>query len=232
MTRGKWILATAAILAVVVAAGLGGLTRAYAGVSHLMGTTTTVHKLCVYVDRTDPPASYGDLSVVPQYGHRTCIVGQRGAAGDTSVVTWNKTVATPAVPSAKRFGSSAHFVDLATVGPFTVRGYCDGGEGVGAITTVVSAQDASSLAWDDSTHNRNFDNGNIYAVSEYAVGNVQSPALSTEYRNGEFTVSTGDQATAFTGWASNGVYIQGSEGPACSFIGHLVIEDAPAPAAG
>jgi hypothetical protein len=30
---------------------------------------------------------------------------------------------------------------------------------------------------------------------------------------------------AFTGFAANGVYIQGPEGPACSFIGHLVVEN-------
>ena len=223
--RGKWILATAVGLVLVVG-GFGGMTGAFAGVTHWMGKTTTVTRLCVYVDRTSPPDSYGDLSVVPKYGHKTCIVGKPGPAGNSTVITWNKTVATPSQPvGAKRFGLAAHYVDLATVGPFTVRGYCSAPDNVSAVTDVVSAQDGSSLAWDDSNWFTNFNNGDIRQASNFANGSTQNPSLVTEYQNGEFTATTGDQKTAFTGFASNGVYIQGAEGPACSFIGHLVIEN-------
>lgn len=226
--RGKWVLAAAAVLALVVG-GFGGLSKAFAGVGRWMGTTSTVTKMCVYVDRTDGGASYGDLSVLPKYNHRTCIVGKRGPAGASSIVTWNATVATPSSITSPRPGNSSHSVDLAKVGPFTVRGYCYSSEGVGAVTDVISAQDGSSFAWDDSVHPGNFNSGSDQHASNPAHGSTQSPGFATEYGNGEFSVSTADQKTAFTGWATNGVYIQGSQGPACSFIGHLVIETQPAP---
>ncbi len=226
--RGKWVLGAAAVLALVVVGGFGGLSKAFAGVGRWMGTTSNVTKLCVYVDRTDGGDSYGDLSLVPKYGHRTCIVGKRGPAGASSVVTWNTTIATPSVPVAPRPGSPRHSVDLAKVGPFTVRGYCDGGDGVRAITDVISAQDGSSFAWDDTVYAGDFNSNNDQPASNAAIGSTQSPAYTTEFGNGEFSASTGDQKTAFTGFAENGVYIQGPEGPACSFIGHLVIEN-PAP---
>ena len=163
--------------------------------------------------------------MIPKYGHQTCIVGKRGPAGNNTVITWNKTVATPSVIGAKRYGVAQHFVDLAKVGPFTVRGYCSSGEGVSATTDVLSAQDGSSFAWDDNVEAGNFNSGNDVVASNSANGSTNSPGFATEYQNGEFSVSTSDQKTAFTGFATNGVYIQGPEGPACSFIGHLVVEN-------
>ena len=224
--RGKWALAAGVVLALVVVGGIGGLTmRAFAGVAHGTAKATTVTRLCVYIDRSSIGDSYGDVTVTPKYGHKTCITGKRGPAGDSSVITWNRTVATPSQIGAKRYGVAAHFVDLATVGPFTVRGYCSApSTNVLATTDVRSAQDGSSLAWDDSSYPGSFNNGDDRQASNVANGTTQSPSFVTEYTNGEFSVSTSDQKTAFTGFATNGVYIQGPEGPACSFIGHLVVE--------
>jgi len=222
-------MAGGVVFVLVVVGGIGGLTmRAFAGVAHGTAKTKTVTRFCVFVDRTNHGDSNGDLSVDSKFGHKTCITGKpgkRGPAGNTSVITWNKTVATPAVIGAKRYGVTQHFVDLATVGPFTVRGYCSAGQGVFATTDVLSAQDGSSFAWDDSVYAGDFNNGNDQQASNAANGTPQSPGFATEYGNGEFSVSTSDQTTAFTGFATNGVYIQGADGPACSFIGHLVVED-------
>jgi hypothetical protein len=227
--RGRWALAAAAVLALVVVAGAGGLSvRALAGTTHTKVVTKNVTKFCVYVDRHNGGSSYGDVSVVPKYMNKTCIVGKRGPAGDSSVITWNKTVATaPAPPAAPRVGSGllANDVDLAKVGPFTVRGFCSNNGSVQAQTRVLSAQDGSSFAWDDSTYPADFNNGSNVQASNIATGLPQSPSFVTEYNNGEFSVSTPDQKMAFTGFASNGVYIQGATGPACSFIGHLVVEN-------
>jgi hypothetical protein len=226
--RGKWLLATAAMVVLVV--GLfGGFARAYAGVSHWMGKTTTATRFCVFIDRVDPPDSYGDLSVSPKYGNKTCIVGKRGAPGTTTVVPWNKTVATPVPIDAKHPVNPVHYVDLATVGPFTVRGYCDSANGVFAETDLISAQDGSSLAWSDNVWATDFNNGDSHRVSNVANGFSDAPSLVTEYNSGEFTATTGDQKTAITGFAGNGVYVQGPNGPACSFVGHLVIENPSAP---
>jgi hypothetical protein len=89
---------------------------------------------------------------------------------------------------------------------------------------VLSAQDGASFAWDDNSEPTDFDNGDNEQASNFANGSSQSPSFVTEYQDGEFAVASNDQATAFTGWAANGVYIQGPDGPACSFIGHLVLE--------
>jgi hypothetical protein len=224
--RGKFVLATAAVLALIVVGGVGGLTmRAVAGVAHATTKTTNVTKLCVYVDRTNGGDSYGDYTAASKYGNKTCIVGKRGPAGNTSVVTWNKTVASaPAPPAAKRRagGFTGNTVVLAKVGPFTVKGYC--ALGVNAFTNVASAQNGSSLAWATSTYAGDFNSGNEVRVSNTATGSSGAPAFVTEYQNGEFSVSTSDQKTAFTGFAANGVYIQGPTGPACSFTGYLVRE--------
>jgi len=227
--RGRWVLGAAAVLALVVVGGVGGLTmRAFAGVNHSTAKTTTVTRLCVYVDRKDAGDSYGDLSTQAKYGHKTCIVGKRGPAGNTSVITWNKTVATPSVPTAKHFGSSAHFVDLATVGPFTVRGYCSAPDNTEAVTDVLSAQDGSSFAWGDNYLPGSFNSGNDQRASNFADGSSQNPDFVNEYNSGDFSVSTADQKTAFTGFANNGVYMNGADGPACSFTGYLVVETSPA----
>jgi len=190
------------------------------------GVTKTVSQLCVYVDRTHGGSSYGDLSVIPKYNHKVCIAGKRGPAGNSSVISWNKTVATPAGVGAKRFGSVSHSVDLAKVGPFTVRGYCSSPDGIGAVTDVLSAQDGSSFAWDDSVSAGSFNSGSDLKASNWAYGSAQSPGYATEYSNGEFSVSTADMKTAFTGFATNGVYLNGPNGPACSFQGYIVLEKA------
>ena len=177
--RGKWALVAGAVIALVIVGGVGGLTmRAFAGVAHNTAKPKTVTQLCVYVDHIHGGSSNGDLSVNKKYGHETCIEGKRGPAGNSSVVTWNKTIATPSVNTAKPRGSSAHSVDLAKIGPFTIRGYCTSGEGVNATTDVISAQSGSSLAWDDSVYAGSFNSGNDRPVSNSAGGSPQSPGFS------------------------------------------------------
>jgi hypothetical protein len=227
--RGKWVMGAAAVLALLVVAGVGGLTvRAFAGALHGTVTTKTVTRFCVYVDRTHGGASYGDVSLAPKYKHRVCIVGKRGAAGDSSVITWNKTVSVGCtIYGAKRRvggGLPACAINLASVGPFTVRGFCVSVEGTAAVTDVVSGQDGSSFAWGDNYRSGDFNSGNDQQASNLASGSSGDPDFVNEYDSGDFSVSTGDQKTAFTGFASNGVFIDGPEGPACSFTGHLVLE--------
>src|SRR5262249_1625367 len=145
--RGKWALAAAAVLALVVVGGVGGLTmRAFAGTARTTVTKTKiVTKLCVYVDRTNGGDSYPHVSVKPKYSHKICIAGKRGpaganglagpsgpavpagpsgppgAAGNTSIITWNKTVATP-IGLPLRRGGPPPGTTLATAGPFTIIG--------------------------------------------------------------------------------------------------------------
>ena len=231
--RGKWVIATGAVLALVVVGGVGGLTmRAFAGTTRVTITDTkVVTRLCVYVDRKDKGQSYGDLSVLPKYHHKVCIVGKPGPAGDSSVITWNKTVATAASPGAKRRAGGLlppGAVDLATVGPFTIRGFCTQPDNVRAVTDVISGKDGSSFAWDDSSYPGTFNSGNDQPASTAANGSSQSPDFQNEQTIGDFAASTGDSTTSFTGSANNGVYLNGPNGPACSFSGYVVVETAPA----
>ena len=68
----------------------------------------------------------------------------------------------------------------------------------------------------------------IVLPSNFANGSPGSPGFVSDYQNGDFQVSTADQKTAFTGFASNGVYLNGADGPACSFQGYVVLETSPA----
>ncbi len=233
--RGKWVLATGAVLALVVVGGVGGLTmRAFAGTAHTAVKTTTVTRLCVYVDRTDGGDSYGDLSTQSKYGHKTCIVGKRGPAGNNSVITWNKSLLTAGSPPPqtarhKTGGVPAGptTVDLATVGPFTVQGECWASDGVtNAVTNIVSSQDGSSLFWFNTADSGSFGTASgPVPVSNAAVNDDPAdPTFMGEGTSGDFAVSTADQATAFTGTANNGSYLNGSDSAPCSFTGHLVVE--------
>jgi hypothetical protein len=233
--RGKWAVTAGAVLALVVVGGVGGLTvRAFAGTAHTKVVKKTVTRLCVYVDHKDKGASYGDLSVVPKYDHEVCITGKRGPAGNTSVITWNKSLTTAGSPppaARRKTGgqiSGPTTIDLATVGPFTVRGECWASDGVTtAVTDIISAQDGSSLSWDDSSWEGNFNSGSDAQASNDAVNNNPSnPTFVGEDYSGEFSVTTGDGATAFTGSASNGSYLNGAQSPPCSFSGYLVVEPA------
>ena len=227
--RGKWLLAMGAVLALVVIGAVGGMTvRAFAGVARGTVHTTTVTRFCVYVDRHNVGDSYGDVTVIPKYKNRVCIAGK---PGNSSVITWNKTVATATpLPLARRLSGHggpppASLIDLAKVGPFTVQGSCFAGNGVSAVTGIKSAKDGSSLAWNNTFHTGTFNSGSWYTVSPFANGGVQKPDWVNEGNNGDFAVTTADQKTAFNGFANNGVYLNGPSGPACSFTGYLVVEN-------
>ena len=227
--RSKWVLAAGAVFALVVLGGLGGLTmRALAGTTRVTITDTKiVSKLCVYVDHTNKGQSYGDLSVVPKYSHRVCITGKQGPPGDTSVITWHKTSVASSPPPVGKPGLQAGTVDLAKVGPFTIRGYCSSGEGITAVTDVISGKDGSSFTWNGNVYAGSFNSGNDQQASVPANGSSQSPAFEDEQDYGDFSASTGDGSTVFTGSANNGVYLNGPNGPACSFSGYVVLEKAP-----
>ena len=131
--KGKWVFATGVVLALLFVAAVGGVTvRAFAGVAV---QTKTVTRFCVYVDRHNTGNSYGDVSVIPKYQNRVCIAGK---PGDTSVITWNKTIPQAVGGAPKRFaglgGIPAGQIELAKVGPFSLRGACTSGDGVRAGT--------------------------------------------------------------------------------------------------
>ena len=140
--------------------------------------------------------------------------GGPGTAAPSNIVTWNTTIATGGI-------DGPNTATLATVGPFTVIGSCASGEGTGAETDLTTSQDGSSLVWYDSNYPGNFNNDGPYTVSDSASGVPGSPGYwGPDY--GPFSATSADGTTAITGSATNGVYVQGADGPACSFSGYLV----------
>jgi hypothetical protein len=285
--RRRWILGAAAITTLVVMGTVGAI--AFAGVSKAnhsgssrkvirikRTTTKTTSSFCVYVDRTDSGDSFGDLSVLPKYGNKTCIKGKTGAKGakgatgatgaageqgpkgDTgsqgpqgppgangpgNMVTWNTTVAEPApIETSSVSGKSPHVirtnstsdapgeVTLATIGPLTVIGFCGSGEGDFAETDITTSQDGSFLQWDDEQFNGDFDNDGLYEVSLDANGDSEDPAWigpSADDNANTFAAQSADGSTSITGFPNEGVFVEGSNGPTCSFSGYLVENVAP-----
>ncbi len=252
--RRRWILGAALVGAAAVMGTVGAM--AFAGVSrHTKIVTKTVTKYCVYVDRKDGGDSYGDLSAIPKYGHKLCIVGKRGSKGaqgatgapgpkgdtgakgdtgdqgppgppgSTNTVTWNTTVATAGADFAH-----ANTVTLATVGPFTLTGYCylfngDAGQ-YSAETYITTSQDGASLR--DYFTNNNYPGNFDIATGPVQVGTgayVDGSGVDWEPAyDGKFGVDDGTGTTVFLGAPNNGVFIQGASGPTCSFSGDLVKE--------
>lgn len=140
------------------------------------------------------------------------------------MVTWNTTIAVGGTPPGSPKEDPTE-VTLATVGPFTVVGYCGNVESTQAETDLVTTQDGSSLQWDDEQHNGIFNNDGPYQVSQDANGSPGNPdwiGPSAGDQANEFAAISADGKTSITGFPNEGVYVQGAQGPACTFTGYLV----------
>lgn len=163
--------------------------------------------------------------------------GAAGKPGTSVLVTWNTTIAeaepvtTDTHPGTKVQAVEPNTVTLATVGPFTVIGYCGVEEGTTAGTELTTSQTNSFLQWDDEQYDGVFNNDGPYDVSLEAF--TQNPAdpdwvgPSGEAQANEFAAQSADGQTTITGFPSQGVFVEGPDGPACSFSGYLVKDVAP-----
>lgn len=195
------------------------------------------HKICIVGKKgakgsTGAAGAAGSTGAAGAAGAKgaTGATGPQGPAGPagspgSGTLTWNTTVATAGPDFA-----DANTVTLATVGPFTITGYCylfNGDEGqYVAETYVTTSQDGASL-WDYYTGNHYSADFDI-ATGPVAVGTqayVDSEGSDWEpASDGKFGVDDGTGTTVFLGAPNNGVFIQGAEGPTCSFSGDLVQE--------
>jgi hypothetical protein len=166
--------------------------------------------------------------------------GAKGNPGTSVLVTWNTTIAEAEVPpppsgdspaNSKIHAAGPNTVTLATVGPFTVIGYCGVIGGTTAGTEITTSQTNSFLQWDDEEFDGTFDNDGPYDVSlEAFTDDPSAPdwiGPSADDQPNEFAAQSADGNTTITGFPSQGVFVEGSEGPACSFSGYLV-KDVPA----
>ena len=150
----------------------------------------------------------------------TGATGPQGPAGPSNILTWNTTVATTGASFA-----AANTVTLATVGPFTLTGYCylSSGQTL-AETDITTSQDGASLQ--DPAGNNPSGDFNIATGAlkvDFAVGDATTK--STNFwgpSDGGFAAESAPGTTIINGFNNDGTYMLGTSGPACSFSGFLV----------
>ncbi len=162
--------------------------------------------------------------------------GPPGANAPGNMVTWNTTIAEAGSPPTlahagpKTTDAGPNTVTLATVGPLTIVGVCGSGEGVFAETDIMTTQDGSFLQWNEEQFNGDFDNNGLYEASRDAQGDSEDPdwiGPSADDEANTFAAQSADGTTSITGFPNEGVFVEGSDGPACSFSGYLVENVAP-----
>ena len=152
-------------------------------------------------------------------------MGDQGPPGPpgSGTVTWNKTIATAGADFA-----NANTVTLATVGPFTITGYCylfngDAGQYI-AETYVTTSADGASL--DDGDTNPGLGGDFDIASGPIMVGQqaaVDTSGVDWEGAAGDsFEADNGTGSTVITGFPNDGVFVHGASGPTCEFSGYLV----------
>ncbi len=172
-------------------------------------------------------------------------VGPQGAPGNTSVLHYRTTIATAgAAPMATaanpNTGSPANgnTVVLATFGPFTLTGNCfqtqSRNTNTGAVTTTTNAvtflttSQAGSSVSDGAGSGTNlsgtFNPGNAVLVGNPAMS--VAPGNSPNYADDGGTASaySGDGNTAATFTPTDGTFLRGPAGPACSFTGTVSLQ--------
>jgi hypothetical protein len=149
--------------------------------------------------------------------------GKTGAEGNPHTIRWRTTVAT----AGKAIGEPATVV-LATVGPFTVTGHCyESGLNTDAATYISTSETGSfAQGYSGQGSEEPLTAGEDLQISE----DTASGATATHVANflspddGSWGAVTADGSVSLNGFGSQGVWLQGESGPACSFSGYLVTE--------
>lgn len=152
-------------------------------------------------------------------------IGATGPTGQINhLVQWNATVATAGASA-----GSPNTVPLATVGPFTITGECfistthtDAG------TFAATSQDNAALSEYETNEDLvpfNIATGPVQVNNDDASGvtSTNTADFVGPY-DGSWALSTATGSTVVNGFANQGVWLQGSSGPACSFSGYLVYQ--------
>lgn len=145
------------------------------------------------------------------------VQGAQGPPGPSNMVSWRTTITTAgaSLPSANK-------VTLATVGPFTITGYCYVDTGTTYSQTYVSTT-ASGSSFDDPSGAQ--DSGDFNSGTLESVGYAQSTGSAANFVNhASFAASAPDGSTVINGYPNDGVYLHGSSGHVCWFSGFLVID--------
>ena len=147
--------------------------------------------------------------------------GAQGPPGPSNTMTWKATVATAGASFA-----AANTVTLATVTPFTVKGYCylSGGTTY-AETYITTATNGSSLNDYDASDYYSYNFGAADGAVRVGYSTNDSGTHSPYFygpNDGSFAAMNPTGTTVIDGNPNEGTYVQGGSGPACSFSGYLV----------
>jgi len=141
----------------------------------------------------------------------------------SGLIRWRTTVATAGASSA-----SPNTVTLATVGPFTITGHCFiNGTNTQAATFISTSQDGAATQGYSSRGKvpQNISDGDVQISEDTASG---ATATNTEAfkgpDDGSWVAQSPDGSLTLDGAGSQGVWMQGASGPACSFSGYLITE--------
>jgi hypothetical protein len=149
--------------------------------------------------------------------------GAPGKEGVSGMIRWRTTVA-----AAGKSEAEPATVVLAKVGPFTVTGHCyvkttqtDAATYIGTSETGSYAQGYSGRGSEEPLKA-----GEEPQISEETASGVTATHEARYFspNDGSWSATTHDGSVAFDGFGTQGVWLQGASGPACSFSGHLVIE--------
>jgi hypothetical protein len=163
-----------------------------------------------------PPGPKGDTGATGAPGAKgdTGPPGPPGLPGDSSVIVWNKTVAS---------AGGGTTVTLATAGPFTVIGLCGSGEGDFAETDLSTTQSGSYLQWDNQQYNGTFNSGPATAISQ-DVGATNWIGPSGNGTPADVAAISADGTMAVNIFPNEGINLYAEGGPECAFSGYLVEE--------
>jgi hypothetical protein len=211
----------AATLALVIALGAG---TAYAAKHHWLITSRSQIKPSVLHSLKGKHGRQGLAGATGATG-ATGGTGGIGATGATGLISnmlqWNATVATPGAGI-----GTPNTVTLETVGPFTVTGYCyiSGSNTVAATYGTTSQNGSGFSAYSGNEHLDPWNTGDaedLLDTDAKGATSTSTPGFSGP-DDGSWAFSTANGSVVVNGFGNQGVYMQGSSGPACSFSGYLV----------
>jgi hypothetical protein len=149
--------------------------------------------------------------------------GKTGAEGNPHTIRWRTSVAS----AGKTIGEPATVV-LAEVGPFTITGRCyESGTNTAAATYIGTTETGSfAQGYSGQGSEEPLTAGEVLQISEdTAEGNtIGHEANFRSPDDGSWAAETADGSLALNGFGTQGVWLQGASGPACSFSGYIVTE--------
>jgi len=152
--------------------------------------------------------------------------GKEGAAGKegvAGVIRWRTTIAAAGASEA-----APATVVLAKVGPFTVTGHCYVNTTKTAGATYIETSEKGSYA---EGYSGRGSEAALEVEKPVQISDLTAEGLTashvaafTSADDGSWGGQTANGSLAFNGFASQGVWLSGESGPACSFSGYVVTE--------